>query len=77
MYFFKVAFAALAMLVVTCGLATVEAQSGTIWDVNRSEDLQDCLYMCNQIQEDSSLRNRCRQACANRFPNQSCSAYWC
>ena len=45
----KVAFAALAMLVVTCGLATVEAQSSTIRDANRAQSATECYSICGYI----------------------------
>lgn len=45
----KAALAALAILVVTCGLGMVEAQSSTIRDAGRAQSSTDCYETCGYI----------------------------
>ncbi|MGL5263078.1 MAG: hypothetical protein ACRDAI_00640 [Candidatus Rhabdochlamydia sp.] len=42
----KTALAALAILVITCGLATAE---GTIWDLNKTTSYRECTDTCDLI----------------------------
>ena len=64
----KLAFATFAILAINYGLTAVDAGS-VIRDVNRSDDLEDCLTnVCDHIGDEAQdLRDRCYRACQRRF----------
>ena len=70
----KVAFAALAILVVACRLATVEAQDApAIEDAKKAKSLSECLAVCSRImigyrtRLPLDLRNDCNQFCEKKW----------